>query len=67
MAVDADEWVRRLREDTPLFPGQVSDDDLPEKRPRHLEGLLQARGIGAEMAKGIDPDEYIRSLREGWE
>ncbi|MGD0682535.1 MAG: hypothetical protein ABR990_10825 [Terracidiphilus sp.] len=36
-------------------------------RPRHLDGLLLARGIGAEMAAGTDPDDYIRELREGWE
>ncbi len=35
--------------------------------PRYLEELLQARGIGAEMAAGIDPDDYLRELREGWE
>ena len=34
---------------------------------KHLQAFLDARGIGAEMAKGIDPDEYIRQLREGWE
>jgi len=37
----------------------------PPLRP--LERLLQARGIGARMAAGIDPDDYIRALREGWE
>lgn len=34
---------------------------------RHLQAFLNARGIGIEMAKGIDADEYIRRLREGWE
>jgi hypothetical protein len=34
---------------------------------KHLQSLLDARGIGVEMARGIDPDEYIRQLREGWE
>ncbi len=38
-----------------------------QQRFRHLDGLLLARGIGAEMAAGIDPDDYIRELREGWE
>ncbi|MGA2249395.1 hypothetical protein [Terracidiphilus sp.] len=62
---DPDEWGRKLRE-TSYSPGErlVIPD---EARPRHLENLLQARGIGAKMAEGIDPDEYIRQLREGWE
>jgi hypothetical protein len=34
---------------------------------RHLQAFLDAKGIGIEMARGIDPDEYIRELREGWE
>lgn len=34
---------------------------------KHLQSFLDARGIGAGMAKGIDPDDYIRRLREGWE
>jgi len=29
--------------------------------------LLRLRGSGKEIWKGIDPDEYIRQLREGWE
>lgn len=65
--LDADERIRELRSDPILPPGYVSPDSLPEKSPRHLEGLLQARGIGAEMADGIDADDYIRELREGWE
>jgi hypothetical protein len=44
---------------------------LPEDnqaRPRrHLQGLLDARLIGAEMANGEDPDDYILRLREGWD
>ena len=67
MALDPDERIRQLRSDPVLSVGYVAPDNLPERSPRHLEGLLQARGIGAEMAEGIDPDEYIRELREGWE
>jgi hypothetical protein len=65
--LDPDDWTRELRGDPVLPPGYVSPGNLPEKPPRHLEGLLRARGIGAEMAAGIDPDDYIRELREGWE
>jgi len=34
---------------------------------RWLEGILQMRGLGRELWKGEDPDEYVRRLREGWE
>jgi hypothetical protein len=46
-------------------PEPLPADDLQARSP--LYELLKARGIGAEMAKGIDPDDYIRELREGWE
>jgi hypothetical protein len=34
----------------------------PKRHP-----LLQLVGLGAEIWKGVDADEYIRELREGWE
>jgi hypothetical protein len=34
---------------------------------KHLQAFLDAKGIGIEMAKGIDLDAYLRELREGWE
>ena len=65
--LDPDERIRQLRADSILPPGHISPEDPPEKRTRHLEGLLQARGIGAHLAGDTDPDDYIRELREGWE
>ena len=38
-----------------------------ESKSRWLEGVLQMRGMGREIWKGEDPDEYVRRLREGWE
>jgi len=32
-----------------------------------LEGLHRLKGMGQQVWKGIDPDQYVRSLREGWE
>jgi hypothetical protein len=32
-----------------------------------LEGLLEMEGLGKKYWKGIDPDEFVRKLREGWE
>jgi len=65
IVVDPDELVRQLRECS--YSSVASATEVRETRPRHLEGLLQARGIGAKMAEGIDPDDYVRELREGWE
>ncbi len=31
-----------------------------------LEGLLEMEGLGREYWKGVDPDEFVRKLREGW-
>ncbi len=65
--LDPDERIRQLRGDSIFLPGYASSEKVAEKRPRHLEGLLQARGIGAHLAGDIDPDDHIRELREGWE
>jgi hypothetical protein len=34
---------------------------------RWLEGLFELRGMGKEVWQGVDPDEYVRKLREDWE
>jgi hypothetical protein len=31
------------------------------------DSILALRGLGKEIWKGVDPDEYVRQLREGWE
>jgi hypothetical protein len=31
-----------------------------------LEGMLRLRGLDKEIWRGVDPDEYVRELREGW-
>jgi hypothetical protein len=60
-----DERSRQLRDSPDTSLSGVGKNN--QQRSRHLDGLLMARGIGAQMAAGIDPDEYIRELREGWE
>ena len=37
------------------------------RQVRWLDGILQMRGMGRELWKGEDPDEYVRKLRENWE
>jgi hypothetical protein len=32
-----------------------------------LAGLHQLRGLGRDAWRGVDPDDYVRNLREGWE
>ena len=32
-----------------------------------LDSVLALRGLGSEIWQGVDPDEYVRQLREGWE
>lgn len=34
---------------------------------RWLESLFELKGLGAEHWQGIDPDEYVRELRDGWD
>jgi len=38
-----------------------------KRKPRHLEGLFEMEGLGKQYWKGVDPDEFVRKLREGWE
>jgi hypothetical protein len=37
------------------------------KAKDHKNSILELYGLGRDLWKGIDPDEYVRSLREGWE
>jgi hypothetical protein len=34
---------------------------------RWLESLFELEGLGKEHWKNVDPDEFVRQLREGWE
>lgn len=43
-------------------PGQT-----PKTPEGWLEGLLELEGLGKEYWKDVDPDEFVRKLREGWE
>lgn len=35
--------------------------------PHHLDPILQMWGLGKEIWRGVDADEYVRSLREDWD
>ncbi len=54
-----------------LLPGQrnsgqpkVEEAKTPD---RWLESLFELEGLGKEYWKDVDPDEFVRKLREGWE
>jgi hypothetical protein len=32
-----------------------------------LSGVFEMAGAGKEIFSGIDPDAYVRQLREGWD
>jgi hypothetical protein len=78
-AEDADERVRQLRSDELLATGYIptratkkiggeGSTDLTQKEPNLWLGeLLDLRLAGAHLADGVDPDEHIRQLREGWD
>jgi hypothetical protein len=42
-------------------------EGLQKPGPRWLAGLHELRGLGQELWQGVDPDKYVRNLREGWE
>jgi hypothetical protein len=48
-------------------PAGGSHGGETEKALRWLESLFELDGLGKEHWKGLDPDEYVRKLREGWE
>jgi hypothetical protein len=78
-AKDANERVRQPRSNDLLATGYISMQtgkkdcgagagDLAPKEPAIWLGeLLDLRLAGAHLADGVDPDEHIRQLREGWE
>ena len=66
-AQDADERIRQLRSDEVLSIDYTPSHPQPQSRPNPLQALLDAKGIGIEMARGIDLDEHLRQVREGWE
>jgi hypothetical protein len=66
--VDIDEHVRDLREGwEELKVPDAGSNVNAQERLTHLTALLEAKGIGVEMARGIDLDEHLRQVREGWD
>jgi hypothetical protein len=47
--------------------GGLSQAQEPKSAVRWLESLFELEGLGKEHWKNVNPDEYVRQLREGWE
>lgn len=71
------DWAkRRYEEGGSVVGGQRSGSDqraarassVPTKTgDEWLGSLLEMEGLGKEYWKDVDPDEFVRKLREGWE
>jgi hypothetical protein len=71
------DWARKRYEDHSIGrnPGQSAGNSISGNKPnaetpipeRWLESLFELQGLGKEHWKGVDPDEFVRQLREGWE
>jgi hypothetical protein len=46
---------------------QMTTQQAAETPQRWLESLFEMEGLGKEYWKDVDPDEFVRKLREGWE
>ncbi len=47
-----------------LIVASLREEPLEPKRKR---SLLELRGLGKEIWRGIDPAEYIREERDSWQ
>ena len=65
-AQDADERIQQLRSDSLMSIGHDSARK-PAEPTVWLGDLLKLRLAGSHLADGVDPDEHIRQLREGWD
>ena len=50
----------------PLIDWYMKSPMRPAKGNVESDPILRLRGLGKEIWKGIDPDEYVKKLREGW-
>jgi hypothetical protein len=62
------EWAKARYKRGSLNPDNEGGVIEAEEKPlRGIEALLELWGAGREYLEGVDPDEYVRKLREGWE
>lgn len=51
----------------PSTAGRGSTEQEGQTERRWLESLFELEGLGKDHWKDVDPDEFVRKLREGWE
>lgn len=63
------ESARNLAKDRSLTTPPISSNSIanPMSSGRWLESLFELEGLGKEHWNDVDPDEFVRQLREGWE
>ncbi len=50
-----------------LLDWYASEHAPTQTKASPQNSILELRGLGKEIWKGVDPDDYVRRLREGWE
>ncbi len=50
-----------------LLDWYESDYAPPTRKGSREDSILELKGLGKEIWKNVDADEYVRKLREGWE
>ena len=58
------EWARARYERGSAPAGGTNTGESPQ---RWLESLFELEGLGKEHWTDVDPDQFVRELREGWE
>jgi hypothetical protein len=61
------QYVKPLPNDEKLRLIAKVSSDLVENEPKPKRSLLELEGLGAEVWKGINADEYVNELRNEWE
>jgi hypothetical protein len=71
------EWARKRYEEAGSMASPVPSRSAQESvrtspapvrtADQWLGTLFELEGLGKEYWKGVDPDEFVRKLREGWE
>jgi hypothetical protein len=64
MTPHADEIPAKYR---PLLDWYVTEYAPPARKKPANDSILELKGLGKEIWKNVDADEYVRQLREGWE
>lgn len=48
------------------LPGRIKPEKIKHKQIKGKDPILALVGLGEEIWKGVDPDQYVQKLREGW-